>query len=154
MGQVSVRSIKLVSREVESRQELDLDFLGTGFRRKIYVATEPGHRWIAPPRRSRTSLTLIPIPVGDGGFGRLLYRDLDGVDREVVMEVGHYYYIPPEVPFQIETAGAGVLEVFAPKTSSGRWFDQDPLPEDFFSRRPAAERAPDAGGAGGEETSP
>lgn len=152
MGQVSVRRIKLVSRELDSRQELDLDFLGTGFRRKIYVASEPGHRWTAAPRRAKTSLTLIPIPVGDGGFGRLLYRGLDGTDHEVEMELGHYYYIPPEVAFQIETAGAGVLEVFAPKTSSGRWFDQEPLPDDFFSRPPAAEPVP--GTAGAREPSP
>lgn len=132
MNQIITKSIQVTGLDHDARQEVDLDFLGSGYRRKVYVSTDPGLHWKSPPQRTRTSLTLIPIPLGGRAYGRLIYRDSDGHKQTVEMQLGHYYYLTPSVPFQIETQGVGALEVYAPKGSKGKWFDQEPLAGDYF----------------------
>lgn len=138
MPRVVERSIKTTESDPETRQEVDLDFLGSGYLRKVFISNEPGFHWQAPPQRPRTSVTLVPIPVGDGGFGRLIYEDLDGQVRIVELRAGRYYYIPPYVPYQIEARGSGVLEVYSRRGAKGPWFDQEALPNDYFQHRSEA----------------
>lgn len=133
---ISVRSIKVLDDDVRTRQEIDLDFLRTGYRRKVYVASERNLGCGRPPHRCNTSLTLVPIPVGEGPLGRLTYLDAEGRVQRADLEGGRYYYVPPRVPYGIEVTGTGVLEMYAPITSPVLWFDEEALPADFFASLP------------------
>ena len=141
---IQVHEIEVLDRDAASRQELDRNFLRSGYRRRLYVAADPAFTWRSRPQRSADPLTLVPIPLDEAADHRLRYLDRDGTVRCVAMTGGRYYYVPPGVPYQVESHGAGVLEVFSPVPASGRLFDEELLPEDFF----AAATAEVAGGGG------
>ena len=132
---IHVRSIETLGGDGDSRQELDRDFLHTGYRRRLMVSTEPGFAWRGRPTRSRQPLTLVPIPLGGGAACTLRWLDHDGAVRTVPLAAGRYYHVPAETPYQIEARGAGALEVFNPAPADGRLFDEETLPDDFFAAR-------------------
>lgn len=135
---ITTRSIKVLDDDVKTRQELDLDFLHAGYRRKVYVASERDLGCRIPPRRSATSVLLVPIPVGEGALGSLTYLADGGHVHRTSLRSGEYYYIPPGVPYEIAVHGIGVLEVYAPITSPVLWFDEEPLSDDYFHDPAAA----------------
>jgi hypothetical protein len=130
---IQVRTIETLDQDGDSRQELDRNFLHTGYRRRLMVATDPDFAWRGRPTRSRLPLTLVPIPLGEGAACSLRYLDHDGTVRTVPLAAGRYYYVPADVPYQLEARGAGALEVFAPAPADGRLFDEESLPDDFFA---------------------
>ncbi|HEU0077131.1 MAG TPA: hypothetical protein VFQ76_05735 [Longimicrobiaceae bacterium] len=144
---ITTRSIKVLDDDVKTRQELDLDFLNTGYRRKVYVASERDLGCRLSPQRPGTSVLLVPIPVGEGVLGCLTYLDAGGRVQRIPLRSGRYYYIPPGVPYEIAVSGIGVLEVYAPITSPVLWFDAEPLPDDYFHQlasTPETERSRNA----------
>lgn len=134
-------SIEILDNDAQSRQELDRNFLHSGYQRRVYIANDPGFSWRRRPRKSHIPLTLVPIPVDPGACGRLTFLDLERRLRSVDMEAGHYYFIPPEVPYEIETSGRGVFEIYAPVTAP-KLFDEEMLPRDFFDRLRESQASP------------
>lgn len=126
-------SIEILDNDAQSRQELDRNFLHSGYQRRVYIAQDPDFKWKRRPRRSRTPLTLVPIPVDPGACGKLTYLDLERRLHRLDMEPGHYYFVPPDVAYEIETEGRGVFEIYAP-ANSPRPFDEEILPRDYFDR--------------------
>ena len=139
---IQVRSIETVDLDPGSRQELDRNFLHTGYRRRLMVSTDPDFAWRGRPMRSNQPMTLVPIPLGQDASCRVRYLDHDGALRILPLAAGRYYFLPAGVPYQIEARGAGALEVFVPAPADGRLFDEEPLPEDFFTPYEAAAGAP------------
>jgi hypothetical protein len=135
---IHVRTIETIDLDPGSRQELDRNFMHTGYRRRLMVATDPSFAWKGRPMRSGQPMLLVPIPLGTVGSCTLRYLDHDGTVRTVSMAAGRYYNLPAGVPYQIEANGAGALEMFVPAPADGRLFDEEPLPEDFFTAREAA----------------
>lgn len=136
---IHTRSIETVKLDAGTRQELDRNFLHTGYRRRLMVATDPDFAWRGRPTRSKLPLTLVPIPLGAGAACSIRFLDHDGTVRTVPMAAGRYYHLPADVPYQIEACGAGALEVFVPAPADGRLFDEEPLPDDFFTPYEAAQ---------------
>lgn len=141
---IQVRSIETTDLDPGSRQELDRNFLHTGYRRRLMVATDPDFAWRGRPIRSKQPLTLVPIPLGNGASCSIRFLDHDGTVQTLPLVAGRYYYVPADVPYQIEARGAGALEVFVPAPADGRLFDEEPLPDDFFT--PYEVAGPDPGG--------
>jgi len=135
---IHVPPIETLDRDPGSRLELDRDFLRTGYRRRLMVATDPEFAWRGRPMRSAQPMTLVPIPLGEDGSCSLRWLDHDGTVRTLALAAGRYYHLPADVPYQIEARGAGALEVFVPAPPDGRLFDEEPLPDDFFTSYPAA----------------
>jgi hypothetical protein len=130
MDLVQVRSIEVFGQRGQRRQEVDRQFLRSGYRRKVYVCGDPEAKWLRTPRRSRSPLTLVPIPVDEGAVVTLSYLDLEGKACRLSLEGGRYYYLPPNVPYQLEAQGRGVLEIYTPAAKP--WETEERLPEDFF----------------------
>jgi len=130
---IQVRPIETLDLAPDSRQELDRNFLHTGYRRRLYVASRPDFAWKSRPVRSRTPLTLVPIPLGGDGECRLTFLDGERGAVTVEMAAGRYYYIPPDVPYRVESRGLGAIEVFTPIPKNGVLFDEKVLPDDFFA---------------------
>lgn len=135
---IQERPIETLDHDADSRLELDRNFLHTGYRRRLFVATDPDFAWRGRPMRSKQPLTLVPIPVGSDASCSIRYLDHDGTVRTVPLAAGRYYYVPAGVPYQLEARGAGALEVFVPVPADGRLFDEEPLPDDFFTPSSAA----------------
>lgn len=129
---IHTRKIETMDLDVRSRQELDRNFMNTGYRRRLLVASDPGFSWRGRPTRSADPLTVVPIPVVADAGCRVRYLDADGSVKVVELAAGHSYYIPPEVPHQFEARGLGAIEIFSPIPADGRLFREEVLPEDFF----------------------
>ena len=132
MSSIHTKSVRILDETPRTRQELDLDFLGSGYRRKVYVASDPDFHWQGPPRQARTPLTFVCIPISDGTSCRLVYGDPAGEARVLDLEKARYYSIPANVPHQVRGCGVGVLEIYAPADVSTPPFGEDLLPDDFF----------------------
>jgi hypothetical protein len=136
---VSVRPLRLLDNDGQTRQELDLDFLHSGYRRMVYVSTDPEFRGELSPRRPQSPLTILPIPTDPEASIRLTYMDLEGRIETLEMKPAHSYYIPPNVSYRIETRGRLVLELFGPAGSLTQCFDEEELAADFFGPLAGAE---------------
>jgi hypothetical protein len=136
---VSVRPLRLLDDDGQTRQELDLDFLRSGYRRMVYVSMDPDFRGELPPRRPRIPLIVLPIPTDPDATIRLTYMDLQGRIETLEMKPAHSYYIPPNVSYRIETRGRLVLELFGPAESLTQCFDEEALATDFFDLSARAE---------------
>lgn len=132
------RKVETMDADTRSRQELDRNFMNTGYRRRLLVSSDPGFSWRGRPTRSFDPLTVVPIPVVADAGCRLRYLGADGSPRVVELEAGHSYYIPPEVPHQFEARGLGAIEIYSPIPADGRLFKEEVLPEDFFQLLEAA----------------
>lgn len=130
---IHARPIEILDHDAGSRQELDRNFLHTGYRRRLMVADRADFAWTGRPTRSNLPMTLVPIPIGSASSCSIRYLDHDGTLRTVQMEGGRYYYVPAGVPYQLEARGMGALEMFVPAPADGRLFDEEPLPDDFFT---------------------
>jgi hypothetical protein len=137
---ISVRPLRLLDNDGQTRQELDLDFLRSGYRRMVYVSTDPEFRGELSPRRSRIPLTILPIPTDPDASIRLTYMDLKGRIETLEMKPAHSYYISPNVSYRIETHGRLVLELFGPADSVTQCFDEEELEADFFDPAKMVER--------------
>jgi hypothetical protein len=131
---VDIREIEVVDVDEQSRQELDPDFLRSGYQRKVYVSSTDSFRWRRPPHRTRVSQLLVPIPLARPGQLCLTYEAGPSL-QTVHLEAGRYYYLPPGVAFEIESEGAGVLEVFSRVYPGGPPHSEERLPDDYFQRR-------------------
>ncbi|HEX9940970.1 MAG TPA: hypothetical protein VGG03_03050 [Thermoanaerobaculia bacterium] len=131
---ISIRPLRLLDDDVQTRQEFDLDFLRSGYRRMVYVSTDPEYRGELSPRRPRSPLTILPIPTDPAASIRLTYMDLKGRIETIEMKPAHSYYIPPNISYRIETRGRLVLELFGPADSWTQCFDEEVLAKDFFDR--------------------
>lgn len=136
---ISVRPLRLLDDDGQTRQELDLDFLRSGYRRMVYVSTDPEFQGELPPRRPRRPLTILPIPTDPEASIRLTYMDLKGRIETIEMKPAHSYYIPPNVSYSIKTRGRLVLELFGPADSVTQLFDEEALAADFFDHAVQAE---------------
>ena len=129
---LSARCIEILDDDAESRQELDRNFLRTGYRRRLYAATSDAFVWRGRPTRARTPLTLIPIALRRNAVIAIRYVDAEGRVQCAELQPGRYYYVPPGLAYRLEASGTGALEVFSPVLPDGRLFDEECLPDDFF----------------------
>lgn len=106
--QIEVRSLA-ISGHGSSRVELDYDFLGTGWMRRVYKFEENKRFRLPPTAHAHDGLQILLLLSGEGTLAYM--------DEEVVhyVQLNHEccYSIPPRVLHQIEMR-AGVLEMFAP----------------------------------------
>lgn len=126
-----MRSIRVLNADAESRQELDENFLRSGFQRWVYASSAPRLRWKSRPRRSRRSLLLAPVIVDPATELRLVCLDRHGRVHTMRLRMGQYYYLPPHIPYEIEASGPGALEIFI-RASRLLLRDEDVLPVNFF----------------------
>ena len=136
---ISVRPLQLLEDDGQTRQELDLDFLRSGYRRMVYVSADHEYRGLLSPRRPRDPLLIVPIPTDADASIRLTYMDLDGGIETIEMESAHSYYISPNVSYRIETRGRLVLELFGRADSLTQCFDEEELAADFFDHPATAD---------------
>jgi hypothetical protein len=129
---INIRPLRLLDDDVQTRQELDPDFLRSGYRRMVYVSTDPEYQGELAPRRPRSPLTILPIPTDSEASIRLTYMDLQGRIETLEMKPAHSYYISPNVIYRIQTRGRLVLELFGPADSRTQCFNEELLPADFF----------------------
>lgn len=130
---IHVRKLDAVNTDKDSRQEMDRDFLRTGYRRRLFVASDPSFFWRGRPTRSKSPLLVYPIPVAPGSSSLLRYLDAGGQVKELPLEAGRSYYIPPEVPYQFEARGLGAMEILSPIPANGQLLDEETLPDEFFT---------------------
>ncbi len=134
---IQVRKVETLNLNADSRQELDRNFLHTRYRRRLLVASSSKFAWCSRPSRAQTPLTLIPIPIGQTSQVWLRFLDLDHQLQTLQLAAGRCYYLPPNIPYQLEARGLGALEIWSPPPADGRLFSEEVLPSDFFTRHAA-----------------
>jgi hypothetical protein len=133
MEMIAVRPFTILDDDVRTRQEVDPNFLGSGFRRIVYVSTDPGFRGEIPPRRLRSPLTVVPIPTDPAASIVLTCMDPAGEVATVELRHGHSYYLSPALAYRIAVRGRVVLELFTPASSASQYVDEEALAPDFFA---------------------
>jgi hypothetical protein len=133
MEMIAVRSFKVLDDDVRTRQEVDLNFLGSGFRRIVYVSTDPEFKGEIPPRRLRSPLTVVPIPTDPAASIVLTCMDPAGAVATVALLAAHSYYLSPALAYRIAVSGRVVLELFTPAAAASQYVDEEALAPDFFA---------------------
>lgn len=110
-----IRVEKVLDRRTDiMRVEFNYNFLKLGYARKVCVV-EAGTIIRFPQHGAHSHNSghwLIPLL----GTMRLAY-DHNGLIQILQLETGKYYYVPPNVPHQVEICGVAVLESYAPSAA-------------------------------------
>ena len=131
---IQISPIEVLDSDTRSRREFDPNFLSTGYRRRVWISSDPEMTWKRPPCRTLCPLTLVPILVGEETRVQLRVLNGEGSIESIETEPGRYYSIPANSVYQIETRGVGVLEIYTPVSSDSRCLDEQMLPADYFER--------------------
>jgi hypothetical protein len=132
MEMIIVRPFKVLGDDGRTRQEVDPDFLGSGYRRIVYVSTDPTFQGGIPPRRLRSPITLVPIPTDPAASIVLTCKDPAGEVATLELEPARSYYLAPALAYRIAVRGRVALELFTPASSPSQYIDQEALAPDFF----------------------
>ena len=112
----------------------DPNLLHSGYARKLYVFTNPDFK-------KRTEAHFHPAPhtisVIEGEDIRMATREPDGSISVIQLERGYYYYVPPNLPHQLDMEGPAIFETYMPSSSIISALQSDEnckkvLDEDFF----------------------
>ena len=133
METIAIRSLKVLDDDVRTRQEVDLNFLGSGFRRIVYVSTDAEFKGEITPRRLRSPLTVVPIPTDPAASIVLTCMDPAGEVAAIELLSAHSYYLSPAVAYRIAVRGRVVLELFTPASAASQYVDEEALAPDFFA---------------------
>ncbi len=110
--EIKIKQIPLSETKM-GRTEIDYNFLGTNYARKVYVVKK-GYNIMLPkyPHEHKIGHTLILIE----GSARLAYKESTGKIKIIKMEIGKQYFVPPDTPHHLEIRG-GIVESYYPTHS-------------------------------------
>lgn len=121
----------------------DPNLLRSGYARKLYAFTNPAFK-----RRTEAHVHEAPhmISLIEGEEVRLATKEADGTITITKLERGYYYYIPPNLPHQIDMKGRVIAESYSPSSSIISALQSDEhckivLDEDFFEMAEEMQKA-------------
>ncbi len=111
---MAIQIKQVVFKESETgRTEIDYNFLGTNYARKTYVVKKNcSIRLPKYPHTHKIGHTLMLIQ----GNARLAYKNAEGKVKIIKMQIGKQYFVPSDVPHQLEIKG-GIVESYYPTSS-------------------------------------
>jgi hypothetical protein len=112
----------------------DPNFLRSGYCRKLYVVTSPAFKFRTECHR-HTGPHLISLIEGENV--RLATKEPDGTIYITKLEPCTYYYVPPNLPHQVDIVGRMIVETYSPSSSIINYLIDEELgkkvmDEDFF----------------------